>query len=272
MTTSEHLAFRTLRANAHNDAPPQTGGATAAYDAGAYGRQLGADYDRFYSEVPDTDAAVEKLAAWAGGGRILEFGLGSGRLALPLAARGLEVHGIEGSPEMDALLKAKPGGDAITTTIGDFAETVVGEGFDLVVLALNTIFGMPTQAQQVACFENAARHLAPGGRFLVEAFVLDPMRFRDGAVISPRLWGTERVELQVQAYDPATQCIDTRNIHLGDQYVRVLNVRNQYAAPRELDLMARIAGFALEERWGGWRDEPFDVRSTRHVSLYRLAA
>ncbi len=270
MTTSEHLAFRTLRANAHNDVPPQ--GAEEAYDAGAYGRQLGEDYDRFYSEVPDTDAAVEKLAAWAGGGRILEFGLGSGRLALPLAARGLEVHGIEGSPEMDALLRAKPGADAITTTIGDFADTRLDGRFELVVLALNTIFGMPSQAQQVACFENAARHLVPGGRFVVEGFVLDPMRFRDGAVITPRLWGAERVELQVQAYDPATQCIDTRNIHLGDQYVRVLNVRNQYAAPRELDLMGRLAGLELEGRWGGWRDEPFDVRSSRHVSLYRRPA
>ena len=259
---------QTVNLNADDRAgvPPNDG-----YDAGAYGRQVGDDYDRFYGNVPDTEACVERLAAWAGpGGRILEFGLGSGRLALPLAARGLEVHGIEGSPEMDSLLRAKPGSEDVAVTIGDFADTELDERFDLVVLALNTIFGMPSQADQVRCFRNAARHLRPGGRFLVEAFVLDPSRFRDGAVITPRLWGTERVELQIQAYDPHTQRIDTRNLHIGEQGIRVLSVMNQYAAPRELDLMAQIAGLELEGRWGGWCDEAFTVLSRRHVSLYRL--
>lgn len=257
----------TVNLNADDRAGVPPGG----YDAGAYGRQVGADYDRLYGDVPDTEACIAKLAAWAGpGGRVLEFGLGSGRLALPLAARGLEVHGIEGSPEMDALLRDKPGGETISVTIGDFADTQLDERFDLVVLALNTIFGMPSQAAQVQCFRNAARHLAPGGRFLVEAFVLDPSRFRDGAVITPRLWGTERVELQIQAYDPHTQRIDTRNLHIGEQGIRVLSVMNQYAAPRELDLMAQIAGLELERRWGGWHDEEFTVLSRRHVSLYRL--
>ncbi len=255
-----------LNADGRAGVPPNDG-----YDAGAYGREVGADYDRFYGDVPETDACVARLAAWAGpGGRVLEFGLGSGRLALPLAARGLDVHGIEGSPEMDALLRDKPGGEDIAVTIGNFADTVLDERFDLVVLALNTIFGMPSQADQVECFRNAARHLRPGGRFLVEAFVLDPSQFRDGPVITPRLWGTERVELQVQAYDPHTQRVDTRNLHIGEQGIRVLSVMNQYAAPRELDLMAQIAGLELEGRWGGWRDEEFTVLSRSHVSLYRL--
>lgn len=245
-----------------------TNGATD-YDPGHYGRVVGESYDELYSSVPDTDLTVERLASWADGGRILEFGLGSGRLALPLAARGLEVHGIEGSVEMEALLRAKPGAEAIRTTLGNFADTDLGERFELVVLALNTIFGMPDQQQQVACFQNAARHLEPGGRFVVEGFVIDPTRFRDGPVISPRLWGEQGVELQVQAYDPATQQIDTRNIHLGDHGVRVMAVMNQYAAPRELDLMAQIAGLELEERCGGWNGEPFGVLSRKHVSLYR---
>jgi len=245
-----------------------------AYDAGAYGRMVGDDYDRLYSQVPDTEATVDRLEDWARGGRVLEFGLGSGRLALPLVERGLEVCGIEGSPEMDALLRRKPGGERIAVTIGDFAETEVDGEFALVVLALNTIFGMPTQERQVACFRNAARHLSanPPGRFVVEAFVVDPSRFRDGPVVTPRLWGSGRVELQVQAWDPATQQIDTRNIHLGDEGVRVMSLMNQYASPRELDLMAQIAGLELEGRWAGWQGEPFSVTSRRHVSLYRRAA
>ncbi len=255
--------------NIHAD---EQAGVPPSYDPGAYGRKVGDDYDRFYSDIPDTDATVDRLEDWAAGGRVLEFGLGSGRLALPLAARGVEVHGIEGSEEMDALLRAKPGGDAIPVTFGDFASTRVEGRFALVVLALNTIFGMPTQDQQVACFRNAARHLGPGGRFVVEAFVVDPSRFRDGPVVTPRLWGAERVELQVQAFDPATQQIDTRNIHFGEQGVRVLSVLNQYAAPRELDLMAQIAGLELEGRWAGWRGEAFGAASRRHVSLYRLPA
>jgi SAM-dependent methyltransferase len=268
MAATGETATVNLNADGRAGVPPNGAG---GYDPGAYGRQVGDDYDRFYGNVPDTDACVEQLSAWAGpGGRVLEFGLGSGRLALPLAARGHTVHGIEGSPEMDALLRAKPGGDAVAVTIGDFAGTELDERFELVVLALNTIFGMPTQGDQVRCFENAARHLVPGGRFLVEAFVLDPSRFRDGAVITPRLWGTERVELQIQAYDPHTQRIDTRNVHLGEDGIRVLSVMNQYAAPRELDLMAQIAGLELEGRWGGWRGEAFGVLSRRHVSLYRL--
>ena len=267
MAATGETATMNLNADGRAGVPPNDG-----YDAGAYGRQVGDDYDRFYGDVPETDACVAQLSAWAGaGGRILEFGLGSGRLALPLAERGHEVHGIEGSPEMDALLRAKPGSEAISVAIGNFADTELDERFDLVVLALNTIFGMPTQADQVACFRNAARHLAPGGRFLVEAFVIDPSRFRDGAVITPRLWGSERVELQVQAYDPHTQRIDTRNLHIGEQGIRVLSVMNQYAAPRELDLMAQIAGLELEGRWGGWHGEEFTVQSRRHVSLYRLA-
>ena len=138
--------------------------------------------DQIYGDVFDTDAAVEQLVDLAGGGRVLEFGVGTGRIALPLAARHLDVWGVDGSPDMLGRLSTKPGGSAVTTLCGDFGTISVGEQeeFDLVLLLVNTLFAMPTQEHQIACFANAARHLTPGGRFLVEAWVPDPPRGGEG--------------------------------------------------------------------------------------------
>lgn len=240
-----------------------------AYDPGAYGRAVAEDYDELYGAVPDTDAAVERLASLAQGGAVLEMGIGTGRLALPLRDRGLEVAGIEGSEEMVAALRAKPGAEDLRVVVGDFAEARLGEGFALVVLAMHTIFGLPTPEHQIRCFSNAARHLRPGGCFVIEARVVDPSDFADGQAVQSRFSGAERVELQVQRYDAVTQRMHVTNVHLADgREVRLNSFVNQYTTPREFDLMARIAGLRLRERRADWSGAPFTASSRRHVSVY----
>jgi SAM-dependent methyltransferase len=239
------------------------------YDAGAYGRDIADDYDELYDAVPDTDAAVQRLASLAGRGPILELGIGTGRLALPLQARGFEVSGIEGSQEMLDVLRSKPGGEAIPVVVGDFSEAELPRRFALVVLALHTIFGLPTPDDQIRCFRNAARHLVPGGRFVVEARVVDPADFADGQAVQSRFSGPESVELQIQRYDAVTQRMQVTNVHLADgREVRLNSYVNQYATPREFDLMARIGGLRLRERCEDWEGRPFTAASRRHVSVY----
>lgn len=247
--------------------------AGADYDPGAYGREIAPEYDELYRAIPDTDAAVERLAALAGDGPVLELGIGTGRLALPLRARGLDVAGIEGSPEMVDVLRAKPGGDRLEVAVGDFADTRVPGAYTLVVLALHTIFGLPTPERQIRCFANAAAHLAPGGRFVVEARVVHPADFADGQAVQSRFSGGDRVELQVQRYDPVSQRMEVSNVHLSDgRRVRVNSFVNQYTTPREFDLMARMAGLRLVARWEDWEGAPFTGHSRRHVSVYEVGA
>ncbi len=239
-----------------------------AYDPSAYGRDIAGDYDDLYGAIPDTDVAVACLAALAGEGPVLELGIGTGRLALPLAARGLEVHGVEASEEMLGELRRKPGGAEIPVHVSSFDDYALEQRFALVVLALHTIYGLPTQERQVRCFETAARHLRPSGAFVIEASLLDIGAFRAGQAVRPRFTSAGQVELQVHRYDPVSQHLDWTNVHLSDAGVRLNSGRNLYASPHELDLMARIAGLRLRERWGGWSREPFGADSTRHVSVY----
>jgi SAM-dependent methyltransferase len=252
------------------DQPPTDDGAT--YDPGAYGRAMAEDYDSLYRAVPETDDAVETLVRLGEGDAVLEMGIGTGRLALPLLSRGVTVAGIEGSEEMVARLQSKPGGDRIPVVIGDFAEARVEGEFAVVVLALHTIFGLPTPERQIRCFENAARHLRRGGVFVIEARVLDPADFRGGRAIEPRFSDAEQVEIQVERYDGVTQRMEVTNVHLSDAGVRLNSYVNQYTTPREFDLMARIAGLRLHERWENWRRAPFTAHSRHHVSIYERAA
>lgn len=241
------------------------------YDPAAYGEEIAADYDALYGTIPDTAEAVQCLAELAVEGPLLEMGIGTGRLALPLAERGLAVHGIEGSQSMVDELRAKPGGAQLPVTVGSFADTRVEGEYALVLLALHTIFGLPSQDDQIRCFENAERHLAEGGVFVVEATVLDPAVLERGQAVLPRFASSDRVELQVLRCDAVTQQVETTNIHLSNDGVRLNGFTNQYTPPRELDLMARLAGLRLRERWGSWTREPFTARSTRHVSVYERA-
>lgn len=238
------------------------------YDPAAYGESIAGDYDELYSAIPDTGDAVALLAELAGSGPLLEMGIGTGRLALPLVERGVEVHGIEGSRAMVEQLRARPGGADIPVEVGSFDEVRVGRRFGVVVLALHTIFGLPSQERQTECFRNAERHLADDGFFVLEATVLDVAAFRNGQAVQPRFTNSERVELQVLRHDPVTQKVDVTNVHLSSDGVRLNGFTNQYTPPRELDLMARLAGLELRERWGDWQRGPFTADSTRHVSVY----
>jgi SAM-dependent methyltransferase len=250
---------------------PSTNG-NDRYDPGAYGRAVAEHYDDLYSTVPETDEAIALLAELAGDGAVLEMGIGTGRLALPLRARGLEVAGIEGSEEMVAELRAKPGGEDLRVEVGDFADTAVDGSFSVVVLALHTIFGLPTPERQIRCFENAAAHLQPGGVFVVEARIMDPADFRGGQAVEPRFFDEQQVEIQIQRFDVVTQRVEVTNVHLSDAGVQLNAYVNQYTTPREFDLMARIAGLRLRDRWESWRREPFTAHSRRHVSVYERPA
>jgi SAM-dependent methyltransferase len=205
-------------------------------------------------------ATVDVLAALAAGGRALELGIGTGRIALPLAERGVEVHGIDLSPDMVAQLRAKPGGSAIPVTIGDFATTRLDETFSLVYLVFNTINNLTTQDAQIACFENAAAHLEPGGCFVVE--VGTPV----GAPLS--VFDLSDTHVGVDEYDAATQRLVSHHFTLVDGRWERLSMPFRSVSPAELDLMARIAGMRLRERWGDWDRSPFTSESGKHVSVW----
>ncbi len=239
-----------------------------AYDPTAYGTEIASEYDELYDDMFETDSAVACLTELAGDGPVLELGIGTGRLALPLVQTGLEVHGIEASEEMVTLLRAKPDGADIPVVVGDFAEVTVPGTFSLVILAVNTIYALPDQDAQARCFANAAAHLAPGGRFVLDAWVPDLSQFGDGPSVRPRSVSDKRVALVLAEHDPVQQRINTTQVHLRESGVRLHAVNHRYAWPSELDLMARLAGLRLQARWGGWDKSPFVATSTTHVSVY----
>ncbi|MGV9324092.1 class I SAM-dependent DNA methyltransferase [Streptosporangium sandarakinum] len=238
------------------------------FDPSAYGRAAADVYDEVVTHLP-TEPAVDRLQELAEGRSILEFGVGTGRLALPLAARGLTVAGIDGSAEMTAVLRAKPGGDRVPVTLGDFSTTRVDGEFGLVVLAYNTIYALPSQDAQVDCFRNAAAHLVPGGRFVVEAWVPDVGAFRHGTALRLVSLREDGVVAEAARLSPADQMMYTTKIVLASGGVRLLPANHRYAWPAELDLMARLAGMRLEHRWSDWQAAPFTGDSRGHVSVYR---
>lgn len=238
------------------------------HDPEAYGRAIAADYDALYDDTLETDAAVDCLGGLADGGPVLELGIGTGRLALPLVERGLAVHGVDSSPEMVALLRAKPGGADLPVVVSDFADVHLEERFALVVLAFNTIFALPTQEAQVSCFVTAAEHLRPGGRFVIEAFVPDPTRFSQGRMVRPYAIGSDHVILEVGEIDAAAQRMTTTKVRLGAGGIRLYPANHRYAWPAELDLMARLAGLRMAQRWAGWARAPFTGGSDHHVTVY----
>jgi SAM-dependent methyltransferase len=214
---------------------------------------------------------VDFLAGLAGDGAALEFGIGTGRIAIPLSRRGVPVHGIDLSPQMVAQLRAKPGTEGIGVTVGDFATTRVRGRFSLAYLVFNTIGNLTTQDGQVACFENAAAHLEPGGRFVIEVGVPDLQRLPPGETIRP--FAVTPTHLGFDEYDVASQGLISHHYTVvGDGHLELTSVPFRYVWPAELDLMARLAGMTLEERWSGWRREPFTSDSTRHVSVWRKPA
>jgi SAM-dependent methyltransferase len=243
--------------------------ADQGHDEGFFGERVAATYDERSADMFDpavVTPVVDLLAGLAGRGRALEFGIGTGRIALPLAARGVPVHGIDLSRAMVARLRAKPGGEAIGVTIGDFATTRVDGTFSLAYLVFNTIMNLTTQEAQVACFGTAAAHLEPGGCFVVEVRVPELRRLPAGQNVLPWQVGPERWVLY--SYDVATQAMRGHYLEVADGRGQYSTIPFRYVWPAELDLMAQLAGLRLRERWGGWRREPFTSDSIKHVSVW----
>lgn len=229
----------------------------------------------FYDDPSDSmfepatiGATVDFLAGLAGTGAALEFAIGTGRIALPLSGRGVEVHGIDLSEAMVARLRAKPGGDAIDVTIGDFATTATVSGtFQLAYLVYNTIGNLTTQDDQVDCFRNAAAHLAPGGCFVIEVGVPQLQRLPPGETFQP--FSVTSRHLGFDEYDVARQGLISHHYTFSDDgSTRIDSTPFRYVWPAELDLMARIAGLRLRERWADWDREPFTSDSIKHVSVW----
>ena len=242
-------------------------------DDGFFDERIAAKYDEADDEEFDPeviDQTVGFLADLAGEGRALEFGIGTGRIALPLARRGVPVHGIDLSKPMVAKLSAKPGGDDIAVTIGDFATTVVEGSFSLVYLVYNTIMNLTTQEAQVECFRNAAAHLVSGGCFVIKVMIPELQRLPPGETFrvfrgSETYWG-------IDEYDVANQGLISHHIEIVDGNVEAVAMPFRYAWPAEYDLMAQMAGMRLRERWGGWMREPFTSASRNHVSVWEKGA
>ena len=227
-------------------------------------------YDTLWPEVlePDVlDSAVDLLADLADGGAALEFGVGTGRLAIPLNQRGVRVHGIELSPAMAAALRAKPGGQHVEMTIGDFATTNVGATFRLVYLVRNTITNLTTQDEQVECFRNAAAHLQTGGTFVIENYIPALQRLPPGE--TSVVFVSTPTHIGVEEYDIAKQVAVSRHHWVVDGQLRTFSSPHRYLWPSELDLMARLAGLTLRDRWAGWNREPFTSESRSHVSVWQ---
>ena len=245
------------------------------YDASTYGDRFADVYDDWYGEVTDVDACTAHLAELAtrvGGGPVLELGVGSGRLALPLAERGVEVHGIDASAAMVERLRAKPGGDAISVTVGDMAELALAAPppFAVVFVAFNTFFNLASEAEQRRCLERVAALLAPGGAFVLEAFVpSDDVGPGAEAAVAPRRITADEVVLTVSQVDPATQTITGQHVHLREAGIRLRPWHLRYATPAQLDALAASAGLELADRAAGWDAEPFTGTSGVHVSTYR---
>jgi SAM-dependent methyltransferase len=238
------------------------------YEPPTYGDRIADVYDELYGQLFDVDATVDFLAGIAGDGPVLELAIGTGRIALPLVARGIEVHGIDISEAMVAKLRAKPGGDKIPVTIGDLADVNVDGKYSLIYVAFNTLFALTTQEDQVRCFRNVADCLALDGVFVVEAFVPDQSRFDRHQRVSVDRVGADEVLLEASRHDPASQTTESQHVVISSGDVRLYPVHIRYAWPSELDLMARLAGLRLRDRFGGWKGEAFDSSSQFHVSVY----
>jgi SAM-dependent methyltransferase len=234
-----------------------------------FGERVAERYDEWdaASSVPAVvDPIVDLLAGLAGGGPALELGIGTGRIALPLARRGVRVQGIDLSAAMVARLRAKPGAEAIEVSIGDFATTRVDGTFSLAYLLINTIMNLTSQEGQVACFRNVAAHLRPGGCFVIEVGVPQLQRLPPGETFRPFHVSAEH--LGFDEYDVVSQGLVSHHYRPVDGRLEVQSVPFRYVWPSELDLMARLAGMTLRERWGGWRREPFTADSDAHVSVW----
>lgn len=236
---------------------------------------FGDRYAHEYDEVTGLDPApaVEFLAGLVpAGGRALELAIGTGRVAVPLAARGVAVEGIEGSAAMVERMRAKPGGSAIPTVVGDMADVAVTGPFPMAYLVFNTLFNLPSQERQVDCFRGVANVLEPGGVFVIECFIQDLRDFDRGQRVATRALTEDSVNMEFLLHDPVEQAVTYQRVTFDSQGTTLRPLRLRYCWPSELDLMARLAGMRLRERYEDWDRRPFTVASQRHISVYERPA
>ena len=243
------------------------------FQESTYGDRIAEVYDEMYAHLGSPERLVpmvDMLAELAGSGPALELGIGTGRVALPLAARGVEVHGIDSSEAMVEKLRQKPGGEAIPVTMGDFVEFDLEQRYSLIYVVFNTLFAPLTQEDQVKCFMNVARHLTGDGFFVIEAFVPDVARFVGGQTIRTDVVNTDKVAIDMSRHDPVDQIIASSHLYITEEGVRLYPVKLRYAWPSELDLMGRLAGMGLRDRTSDWKGSPVTASSTNHVSVYEV--
>jgi len=244
------------------------------YGPATYGDRIADVYDEWFAMPADAEQAVEFLASVAGLGPALELGIGTGRIALPLAERGVAVHGVDASEAMVARLRKKAGGDRIPVAMGDFADVgqLVEDTFTLVYVVFNTFFALLTQEDQIRCFQGVSERLAIGGAFVMRAFVPDTTRFDRGQRFETLDVQSDLVHLDASRYDPVNQRVTAQHIVIEEGRTRLFPVSIRFAFPSELDLMARLAGLRLRERWGEWDRRPFDSSAQQHISVWEKPA
>ena len=241
------------------------------FDPTTYGERTASEYDRLVTlnpAVAPAELVADALARLAGMGPALELAIGTGRVALPLIARGVEVHGIDASPAMVAKLREKPGGDAVPVAMGDFADVGVDGRYPLIYLVFNTFFALLTEDDQRRCMRNVADHLTDDGVFAVEAFVFDDTLYEREQRLTVTYVGLDEVKLDAARHDRENQRIDAQQILISNDGVKLFPVCLRYVHAHQMDDMADGAGLRLRERWGGWGGEPFDDSSRSHVSIY----
>jgi SAM-dependent methyltransferase len=242
------------------------------YRADTYGQRIAGVYDDWYDVIdPATVPVLAELAHARPGGRALELGIGTGRAAIPLREAGVGVEGIDASEAMVARMHAKPGGSEIPVTIGDMADIAIEGEYALIYVLFNTFFSLLTQEDQVRCFRNVARHLEPGGSFVLECFVPDPARLAARQGVRASEIGEDALRLEAAQIDLAKQLITSQTVLLTEEGLKLYPVKIRYVWPSELDLMAQLAGLALRHRWSSWRKDPFTASSKGHVSVYGWA-
>ena len=241
------------------------------WDEKTYGEAVAALYDDLYENLFDKASAVQFLAKKAHGGRALELAIGTGRIAIPLRNAGVDVHGIDISEAMVEKLREKPGGEEIPVTMGNFADVGVPGEFQLVFLVFNTLFALTSQEEQLRCFANVAEHLTDDGVFVVEAFVPDVTRFQRHQNTEVTNVEVDRVLMTYSRTDPAMQTVTSQHVFISEKGTKMVPVAIRYIWPSEMDLMAKLAGMELRERYGSWTRDPFTSSSLGHISVYGRA-
>lgn len=238
------------------------------YDVSTYGDRIASSYDLRYEGREDQDAAVDTLVQLATDRTAFEFGIGTGRLAIPLHARGVSVSGVDVSPKMLEQLKSKAGGNGLDVTVGDIVDVSLGRTFSLIYAALNTMFYLGTADRQRLAFRRAAAHLDRGGLFLVETSIIDLTRYRSGQRVAVGSMTSDTLRLEASLFDNASQVFHFQTIDISEQGVKIVPEVLRYASPLDLDSVALDEGFRLRHRWGSWKQEAFDASSRWQIAVY----